>query len=154
MKKIIYLTAFALIISACGKDNATPKYIDNNLIGIWELTECYENYNKSGEIDIDNAKNFTKINAQLTVTFSSDTTCGFTYTFSDGDYAQYNYHIKSNNIVLSKLCEMQLHNDGYIFYHIQDEIIYKIYDKEIIIANKYIWGSEYRIYYSFYKRKS
>jgi hypothetical protein len=152
MKKLIYIAAVSLLIAACGKENATPNYIDNRLVGTWELTECYMDFSDS-EINIDNAKNFTKIDENLTIIFTADTACGFTYTFINEDFARYNYNAKNNNITLTKLCERQL-DENYYFYDIPDEIIYKLNNSNLIIANKYRINSAYNTYYSFYKRKS
>ncbi|MDR0754447.1 MAG: hypothetical protein LBF04_03570, partial [Prevotellaceae bacterium] len=62
MKKIIYLFALAVLITACSKDDETPKYIDENLIGEWEMLECYQTTNNTGIINIDSAKYYEIFN--------------------------------------------------------------------------------------------
>ncbi|MDR1347697.1 MAG: hypothetical protein LBJ63_04595 [Prevotellaceae bacterium] len=154
MKKLFYLISFALLVACCSKDDATPSYIDNKLIGKWEL-EYYYRDDDNNPINIDNAENYTKLlSAPHYVIFNADTACGFRQDYIIGYYIN-SYTIEANKIKLNKLCEY-LNLAGIVDYFMETNLHYKIRNNQLIIgSNSWNYSTQDDcVIYGFYKRKS
>ncbi|MDR1198430.1 MAG: hypothetical protein LBK94_05380 [Prevotellaceae bacterium] len=154
MKKLIYLITFALIVACCSKDDATPNYIDNKLIGEWEL-EYYYRDDDDNDINIDNAENYQKFySAPHTVTFNADTACGFKDKYMSEYYIN-SYYVSNNNIHTTYFCEHYGVGASISDYLIGHPIQYRFKNNQLIIASKSISLQGVRcVFYGFYKRKS
>jgi hypothetical protein len=152
MKKIIYLTAFALIISACGKDDVNST---NNLIGTWELEYFYRD-SENNQINFDNATMYERFDANYpphTLTFTDVNECGLIEKFNNTDYQTHTYKINNNNINI-EICESHL--TGTPNHLLGHSIKYKISNNLLILAHVitiYMNGSYDIVIYGFYKRK-
>jgi hypothetical protein len=166
MKKIIYLFALAVLITACSKDDATPNYIDNNLIGTWEL-EYYYRDDDNNPINIDRYTDYEYFDAILhTITFEKDTTCGLILRYYENNeyYSTWSYYVVNNNIYQPKVCNgwLPIHPPYYLEWNFGlDGLKYKISNNKLIIAanSAYYTGlpfpEDYHLcgFYGFYKRK-
>jgi hypothetical protein len=154
MKKLFYLLTTAIIITACSKDDAAPKHIDNALLGNWELEYYYRDDN-DGDINIDNATDYAKYSVGTGyhgITFSADTACGFTQMYIDG-FEIYSYNTNSHSVYITHDCNTYHYSYSYD-YHIGYPIKYKLINNQLIIGSKSISRSGiYCVFYGFYKRK-
>ncbi|MDR2009795.1 MAG: hypothetical protein LBQ22_04870 [Bacteroidales bacterium] len=160
MKKLIYLIAAVMLIS-CSKDNDFTNN-PNDIIGTWKL-ECFyrdERIDDSNQqIDIDNAEQYTKIDAPYLITFifADLNECGLIEKYADTDYSVHTYKINGDNINISEICEKNI-STGVFTYHsvLGYPIKYKFKNGKLILGsliNVYD-GHMYNVaIYAIYKRK-
>ncbi|MDR2653174.1 MAG: hypothetical protein LBC68_12845, partial [Prevotellaceae bacterium] len=162
-KKLLYLMTFALLITACSKDEVSINTNPKAIVGNWELEYFYRGErvdDSNQQIDIDNAERYTKIDAQYshTLVFTDLSECGLTQRYTDTDYSIHTYKVNGDNIDISEPCEKNISNTDVLMFHLTlgYPIKYKFKNGKLILGSliDLYAGHTYNVaIYGFYKRK-
>jgi hypothetical protein len=145
MKKLIYLIALAVLIAACGKDDETLNYIDNKLIGTWELEYYY--YDKDcNNIDFNLMTDYTlvipgtwkgKKHDSCTLVFDINK---FKFYVHPNPYPGYSYNNNYNIVNDTINVNYKYIYDNTYCYDIAHAdmgiVLYKIMDNQLLLAFK------------------
>ncbi|MDR1347346.1 MAG: hypothetical protein LBJ63_02800 [Prevotellaceae bacterium] len=159
MKKLIYLITFALLITACGKDDATIKNIDSKLIGTWELEYYYwdENGNPINFTDTATYNRFDTPISQLIFYDAAD--CGLMHKFSALTYINCSYYTDNNVIHITKRCNYMISDEYGLYANLlflgfdESDVFYILNSNTLTIAYENPNFGKHVIY-AIYKRKS
>ncbi|MDR1349011.1 MAG: hypothetical protein LBJ63_11415 [Prevotellaceae bacterium] len=156
MKKLIYLLALAVLIAACGKDDATIiiKNIDSRLIGEWEVEYYYWDEN-GNPINFADTATYNRFDTPISQLIFSNADCGLTHKFSERAYINCSYYTDNNVIHITKRCNYMMGGTyGLLLFLGFDEsdVFYILNNNTLTIAYENPNGGK-RVIYAIYKRK-